>query len=489
MSPWEGENALTAADLIALLPLLIVAGTAVVLMLAIAVRRSHPFAAGVSLVGLAAAFISLWVASPRLPRRVTMLLTMDHYAVFYIGLMTAACFAVALLSYNYFQSREVYPEELYVLLLTATLGSSILAASSHFASFFLGLEILSVSLYALVSYLCNRLLPVEAGIKYLILGASSSAFLLLGMALVYANGGTMEFGRALATAANALDSPMLLAGIALIITGIGFKLAVVPFHMWAPDIYQGAPAPVTAFLASVSKGGMYALVFRFFYSSGVHEVRLLSIVFSVIAIASMIAGNVLALLQNNVKRILAYSSIAHMGYILVAFQAGGAAGVEGATFYLVAYFITIIGAFGIVTVMSGSVADAETLADYRGLFWNRPVLSLFFTVMLLSLAGIPLTAGFLAKFYVLSAGASSAVWTLVLVLVASSGIGVFYYLRIIVMLYSRVPEEGKGALIRPVRLTPFSGVVLLALVILLLWFGIYPGPLLNLIRASVAGLV
>lgn len=479
---------MTAVDLIALLPLLIIAGTAVVLMLAIAVKRSHSFTAGASLIGLAAAFASLWVSSPRLPRQVTLLLTIDHYAIFYIGLMTAACFAVVLLSYNYFKAREVYPEELYVLLLIATLGSSILAASSHFASFFLGLEILSVSLYALNSYLCNRLLPLEAGIKYLILGASSSAFLLFGMALVYANGGTMEFGRALAAAGNARGSPMLLSGIALIITGIGFKLAVVPFHMWAPDIYQGAPAPVTAFLASVSKGGMYALVFRLFYTSGTHQARPISAIFSVVAIASMIAGNVLALLQNNVKRILAYSSIAHMGYILVAFQAGGAAGVEAATFYLVAYFITIIGAFGIVTVMSGSMADAETLADYRGLFWNRPVLSVFFTVMLLSLAGIPLTAGFLAKFSVLSAGASSAVWTLVLVLVASSGIGVYYYLRIIVMLYSRVAEEAKGAFVRPFALAPFGGVVLLALVILLLWFGIYPGPLLNLIRSSVAGL-
>ena len=476
-----------AADLIALLPLLIIAGTAVVLMLAIAVKRSHPFTVAASLAGLAAAFASLWVANARLPRRVTTLLTMDHYALFYIGLMTAACFVVVLLSYNYFKAREVYPEELYILLLLATLGSSILAASSHFASFFLGLEILSVSLYALNSYLCSRRLPLEAGVKYLILGASSSAFLLFGMALIYANSGTMEFGPALA-AGSALRGPMLLSSIALIITGIGFKLAVVPFHMWAPDIYQGAPAPVAAFVASVSKGGMYALVFRFFYVSGVHEMRLLYVVFSVIAIASMIAGNVLALLQNNVKRILAYSSIAHMGYILVAFQAGGTMGVEAATFYLVAYFITIIGAFGIVTVMSGSTGDAEALADFRGLFWNRPVLSLFFTVMLLSLAGIPLTAGFLAKFYVLSAGASSALWALVLVLVITSGIGLFYYLRIVVMLYSRVPEEAKGASAQPFFVSPCGGVVLLVLVILLVWLGVYPGPLLDLIRDGVAGL-
>lgn len=479
---------MTAVDLTAVLPLLLIAGTAVILMLAIAVKRSHPFTISASLVGLAAAFASLWVASTRLPRRVTVLLTMDHYAIFYIGLMTAACFVVVLLSYGYFKAREVYPEELYVLLLLATLGSSILAASSHFSSFFLGLEILSVSLYALNSYLCNRRLPLEAGVKYLILGASSSAFLLFGMALIYANAGTMEFGRALALGGNARGGPMLLSGIALIITGIGFKLAVVPFHMWAPDIYQGAPAPVTAFVASVSKGGMYALVFRFFYVSGAHDLRLLSLVFSVIAITSMIAGNVLALLQVNVKRILAYSSIAHMGYILVAFQAGGAMGAEAATFYLVAYFITIIGAFGIVTVLSGSMRDADRLADFRGLFWQRPVLSAIFTIMLLSLAGIPMTAGFLAKFYVLSVGASSAIWALVFILVTTSGIGLYYYLRIVVMLYSRLPEDAERAPLQPFVVSPFSGVALLALVILLVWFGVYPGPLLNLIRTSVASL-
>ena len=476
---------MTAGDLQALLPLLIVAGAAVLLMLAVAAWRNHALAVTISLAGLAAAFASLWVAFWGSPRRVTSLLIVDRYSLFYFGLMLAGCFAVVLLAYGYFKTRGDHPEEAYILLLLATLGSCVLAASSHFASFFLGLEILSVSLYALNAYLFDRRLPLEAGIKYLILGASSSAFLLFGIALVYAETGTMEFGRY--TGPQGAAGPMLAAGIALIITGIGFKLAVVPFHMWAPDIYQGAPAPVAAFVASVSKGGMFALVFRFFSMSGMHDSRPVWLIFVIIAIASMVAGNLLALLQNNVKRILAYSSIAHMGYVLVAFLAGGALGIEAATFYLVAYFVTIIGAFGIVTVISGVDADADNLADFRGLFWQRPFLAAVFTAMLLSLAGIPLTAGFLAKFYVVTAGASSSVWLLVFTLVITSVLGLYYYLRILVALYSSPSDSAEKLRLEFPAASVMGGAVLLVLVALLVWFGVYPGPMVDLIKASVSG--
>jgi len=469
---------MNAADLLVLLPFLLIAGTSVFVMLAIATWRKHWLTLCVTLVGMAAAFGSLWLVAPLVPRKVTSLLILDRYALFYIGLIIAATFAIAILCYGYLQRHSETREELYVLLLVATLGSMVLVASSHFVSFFLGLEILSVALYALSAYLHTRRRPLEAGIKYLILAGSSSAFLLFGMALIYAQLGTMELFRLAALLAGARNSLMVLAGLTFIVTGIGFKLGVVPFHLWAPDVYEGAPAPVTAFIATVSKGAIFALLLRYFYTAGAQRFRPVFVLFAIIAIASMIVGNLAALLQNNVKRILGYSSIAHMGYLLVAFEASTTTASEAVAFYLVAYFITTIGAFGVVTVLSDEERDADTLEDYAGLFWRRPMLASIFTLMLLSLAGIPVTAGFLAKFYVVTAGASAGIWALILILVITSVIGLFYYLRVVVTMYASVREEAPHVEPRAIG----GNYVLVALTILLVWLGVYPVPLLNVIR-------
>jgi len=271
--------------------------------------------------------------------------------------------------------------------------------------------------------------------------------------------------------------------MALIVTGFGFKLAVVPFHLWTPDVYEGAPAPVTAYVATVSKGAMFALLLRYFYTSGAHEYAGVFVVFSIIAIASMFAGNILALLQTNVKRILAYSSIAHLGYLLVAFQAAGDLGPIAVTFYLVAYFVTTLGAFGVVTVLSNGPEETERVEDYRGLFWRRPVLAGIFTAMLLSLAGIPVTAGFIGKFYIVAAGASAAKWALIIVLAVTSSIGLYYYLRIVVTLYAEPIEAAPPP---EVAMAPAGGAVLVLLTVLLVWFGLEPGALLAVIRGATA---
>jgi NADH-quinone oxidoreductase subunit N len=469
----------TREDCFTLLPLILIAGTSILVMLIIAFKRNHALAAGVTVGGLVAAVISVGAVTPYVPRQVTPLLIIDRYALFYMDLMIVSAAAVALLAYPYFEKHGGHREELYVLLLIATLGCTVLAASSHLASFFLGLETLSVSLYAMVGYLKARK-SLEAGIKYLVLAAASSAFLLFGMALVYADLGTMELAHMAETAAVTSSSVLLLPGIVLIVTGIGFKLGVVPFHLWTPDVYEGAPAPVTAFIATVSKTAMFALLLRFSYHPGVQQSRALFVVFVIIAVASMLAGNLLALLQTNVKRILAYSSIAHFGYMLVAFLAGGNIAVEAVTFYLVAYTVTTIGAFGVVTVLSNSSRDADMLDDYRGLFWRRPLMAGIFTMMLLSLAGIPATMGFLGKFYVLAAGASATNWSLIIILVMTSTIGLFYYLRILVALYAAPSEYETSA--QPV--VSASGFVLVGLTGLLIWFGVYPAPLLDTIQEN-----
>src|SRR5262245_19285526 len=343
---------MNSGDLATLLPLIVVAAASLVIMMVIAVYRNHAITAVVTMIGLALAFITLPLVSAKVPRQITPLLIIDNYALFYFGLIFSASFVIVLLSYGYLEWRRGNPEEFYLLLLLATLGSAVLVASSHFVSLFIGLETLSVGLYALIAYLRTSERSIEAGIKYLILAAVSAAFLLFGMALVYADLGTMEFAR-MASLSSGNNQAIFLAGLAMIIIGVGFKLAVVPFHMWTPDIYEGAPAPVGAFVATVSKGAMFAFLLRYFTEMRIQASGSLFLVFALIAIASMFVGNLLALMQNNVKRILAYSSIAHLGYLLVALLAGGSMGATAVTFYLVAYFVTILSAFGVITVLSG----------------------------------------------------------------------------------------------------------------------------------------
>jgi NADH-quinone oxidoreductase subunit N len=477
---------MTPADLMALLPMLVLTVTIVAMMLVIAFRRNHALTAGFALAGIGAALASILGAWSVAPRAVTPLLVIDGYALFYTGLLLAATFGVVVLTYSYLERHDAIHEEFYVLLLLAALGTTVLAASNHFAALFLGLELLSVSLYGLIAYLPGSERSLEAGIKYLILAAASAAFLLFGMALVYADQGTMAFDRI--TQAASAPTVLFLGGLAMLIVGLGFKLAVVPFHLWTPDVYEGAPAPVTAFVATVSKGGAFAVVLRLFAPADFGSFTPLYVVFGIMAAASMLAGNLLALLQNNVKRILAYSSIAHLGYLLVALVAGGDLAVAAVTFYLVAYFVTTLSAFGLVTVLSGAERDADSLDAYRGLFWRRPWLAAVLAASLFSLAGIPLTAGFVAKFYVLAAGVGSALWWLVLVLVVGSAIGLYYYLRVVVVMYQQPqPLEERSVIAAPLPLA--AGLVLALLMLLLVWLGVYPTPLLDVIQAALGALV
>jgi NADH-quinone oxidoreductase subunit N len=475
-----------AGAAIALLPLLTVAATTVVVMLAIAIRRNHEVAAALSLIGVTAALGSLALAVSAEPRQIATLFVLDGYARVYMALLLGAAGFALLFGYDYFKRRSERPEEFYVLVLLATAGAMVLAVSRHFISLFLGLELLSVALYSLIAYVRTERACIEAGIKYLVLGASSSAALLLGLALIYAQSGSMEFAQFAAVmtrTAGVTNTLPLLTGVMLVLTGIGFKLAVVPFQLWTPDVYEGAPLPVTAFIATVSKAGMFAFLLRWFHVQDAGVTGATGLVLTLIAIGSMLAGNVLALLQTNVKRIFAYSSIAHMGYLLVALLAGGSLGVAAATYYLAAYAATILAAFGLMTVLSGPRQEAASIDSYRGLFWRRPLAATAFTTTLLSLAGIPLTAGFLGKFYVIAAGATRSRWVLLFTLVVSSTLGLFYYLRILVAMYSQpggTPIEGEACTL-PLSLPAVFALATLTGLILLL--GVYPAPLWGVLVA------
>ncbi|MBI5895884.1 MAG: NADH-quinone oxidoreductase subunit N [Desulfobacterales bacterium] len=473
------------ADYMALLPLMVLSAACAVVMLQIALWRRHGLTAGLTLAGLAATLAALTAAAPWTPIQVTALLTIDRYGLFFIALILLATGATVLLGYAYFRSWGGHREEFYLLLLIAALGACVLAVSRHFAAFFIGLEILSIALYALIAYPRKRAVSVEAGLKYLVLAAGSAGFLLFGMALIYAERGTLDFS-ALSAGALLVSGPeqslVLLAGLALVMVGVGFKLALVPFHMWTADVYQGAPAPVTAFVATVSKSAVVALLVRLLVPAALDQASVFGQALGALAAASMIGGNFLALRQQSVKRILAYSSIAHLGYVLVAVLAAGPAFIPAVMFYMTAYTISQLGCFGVIAVRSTQETEADSLDAFRGLFFQHPWLAAVFTAMLLSLAGIPLTAGFVGKFYVITAGAQSHLWWLVLTLVLTSGIGLFYYLRIVVTLFNPAPAAQAAA---PTAANPvaFSGAVVLTVTTLLLvWMGSVPEPLVRLLQ-------
>ncbi len=472
------------ADIRAILPFLVLSAALTVIVLGIAVRRDRGQAAILAAIGLAATLASLWPAQAVAPRQVTPLFAIDGYALLLMGLILAESLAVVLLSQAYLARQEGPADEFYALLLLSTLGALALVSASHFASFFLGLETLTIPLLGLIAYPRERPLPIEAGVKYLILAAMSSAVLLFGMALVYARLGTMEFARMGAALAAFGQGPQILwlSGVALIFSGVAFKLSLVPFHLWVADVYEGSPAPVTAFIAVVSKTAVLGLLLRYFLAAGIFRDPTVELTVGVIAIASMLGGNLLALLQTNVKRLLAYSSVGHLGYLLVAFLAGGTAAIEAVGYYLVAYGTTTLGAFGVVTVLStGAGREVVALNDYRSLAWRRPWLAAVFILMLLSLAGMPLTMGFFAKIYAAAAGVGRDAWPLVGALVAGSVIGLFYYLRVVVAVClpaagEQTPEPAGAAGLAMATLAGLTGI--------LVWLGVYPAPAVDLIRGT-----
>lgn len=471
---------MSANDFFALLPLLVLASSSVLVMLLIAIKFSHRIIQLSSLLLFIIAFSSIFYIQRVFPYSLEPLLIIDGFSAFIMGLIIFSSIVVNILSYIYFEEKEESPKEYYVLLFLCTLGACVLALSKHFVSLFLGLEILTVGLYALIAYLRGRNHSIEAGIKYLVLAAFSSAFLLFGMALIYLETGSMEFSQ-IAKTLNTIQisSPLFITGLGMMLVGIGFKLAIVPFHMWAADVYQGAPAPVTAFIATASKAGVFAVLFRFFREIDGFRYNQVILIIVFITIATLIVGNLLALQQKNVKRILAYSSIAHLGYLLVAFIPGSALSLYAVSFYLLAYFITTLTAFGVITLLSNKNTDAEDIDIYKALFWQKPILAFIFSTSLISLAGIPLTAGFIGKFYILLAALQSGFWLIALVLVISSVIGLYYYLRIITVMFS----GNKTKVIEDVKPHPVfylaSIITLCLLTLLTIGLGVYPSGLMQ----------
>lgn len=467
---------MTKIDFLCLTPFLIIAAAPVIIMLVITVYRNFRIVYGFSIFMFLISFLSLALIIPYTTHKIAPLLIIDRFAILILGILFLAGILITVMSYEYLRKHGGEREEYFIMLFIAVLGASILAVANHFVTFFLGLETLSISLYVLIAYLKSRDNCIEAGVKFLVIASLATAFLLFGMGLIYADTGTMSFeGLALMNPEANVISPILLTGSGLIIAGIGFKLALVPFHMWAPDVYQGAPVPVTTFISTISKGAVLALALRLFNSIRGFESNALFITISVISVLSMFTGNFLALRQTNLKRLLAYSSISHLGYLLIPLLAGTTLGVQASIFYLAAYIITTLGAFCIISILSVRERDSDRIEDVRGLFWTNPWIASVFTLALLSLAGLPLTAGFISKFYIVLAGVKSGLWLLAFSLIINSIISLYYYLRIINAMFGTTGES------KEIKLSAGSNLVLVVVVLGILLLGILPSFLTELI--------
>jgi len=395
----------------------------------------------------------------------------------------------ALLATTYLDREGFRGPEFYVLMLLSASGAVVMASANDLIVLFLGLEILSIALYVLAGFNPRRRESREAAMKYFVLGAFSSALFLYGIALVYgATGSTnLVLIREFLGSNVAPNSGVLLAGVALLLVGLGFKVAVVPFHTWTPDVYQGSPSPATGFMAAAAKAAGFAGLLRVFFST-FSTLRLdwRPMVFA-IAVVTLLLGSVLAVVQTDIKRMLAYSSISHAGYVLIGLQAASDEGIAGSLFYLLAYTFMVLGSFAVITVV-GRRGDANhDLSAYRGLAARRPALALAFTVLLLSQAGVPFTTGFLAKFYVISAAVQSESYALALIGMLSAVVAAFFYLRITVLMYAQtdddVPQEGAEG-VRRLAVPAATGVVVAVAAAFTVGFGLVPSPMIHFARQA-----
>jgi NADH-quinone oxidoreductase subunit N len=458
-------------EFLCLAPYIIIASAPVIIMLTLTVARNLKIIYGFSLFMILSAIVSLFFISTIVPHQVVPLLSFDHFTLLFLALVFGTGFIIIMLSYEYLSHHIQEREEYFIVLFVAILGASVLVAASHFITFFLGLETLSISLYIMIAYLKNRDYSVEAALKFLVIASLATAFLLFGMALVYAATGSMGFTGIAQKFYTSGSSPILLIGTGMMFAGIGFKLALVPFHMWAPDVYQGAPAPVTAFIATLSKGAIIAVALRFFVEIKGFSNPAFIMIITLVAVITMFTGNLLALQQTNLKRLLAYSSIAHMGYLLTTLIMGTSEGIQAALFYLIAYSITTLAVFGAITVLSFHDHDKENITDYRGLFQNNPWIAIILSISMFSLAGIPLTAGFMAKFYLVLAGMRVHLWLLVFSLIINTVISAFYYLRVIKTMFTPSP-------VQRFQIVSFTGHVILAVLVFAIFLlGILPSLL------------
>jgi len=472
---------ISTSDFYYILPeLVLTAGALVVLIADVLLPKDRRAALSwVTLIALGATLASL---APFASTRVEIahgLIAVDRFALFFKILFLVAAAITVLMSVRYLEVEGASPGEYYFLILCATLGMMIMAGGIDLVTIFIGLETMAVSFYILAGFIKPSQRSNEAAVKYFLLGAFSLGILLYGMSLMYGLSGTTNL-RVMATRfAGQEQNPLLVLAVILVVAGVGFKIAAVPFHMWAPDVYEGAPTPITAFLSVGSKAASFAMLLRIFVEglpamSG--DWRLL---FYVLSIVTMTVGNFAAVTQSNLKRMLAYSSIAHAGYVLIGVVAGTARGVTATLIYLLVYSFMQLGAFAVIVLLRREDVVGDELKDFSGLHVRNPFAAFAMLLFMLSLGGIPPTAGFMGKFWLFSSAIDAGYYWLAVIGVLNSAVSLYYYVRVVVFMYLKKETIGSEP-----KATPALAVTLAIAVAATLILGVYPRLLFEVAEAS-----
>lgn len=469
-------------DLISLAPVLVLAVFGMMVLITdLFIGKDKSALVFVSLTGLLMAAISSF-ASYKIPvYSFNGAYVVDHLSIFFTFIFCISSAMAILISVDFNKREGIKIGEYYSLILFCTVGMVLLASSTDMIMIFLGIEIISISLYILAGIRRDDIKSNEAALKYFLLGAFATGFLLYGMALIYGSTGTTKLNLiAKAVSENQLTSEsLMLLGVVLLIIGFGFKVAAVPFHMWAPDVYQGAPTPVTAFMAVGPKAASLAAFYRIMTEAIPELSYSWEILLCIVSILSMFIGNLGAIMQTNIKRLLAFSSIAHVGYLIIAIIAKSSLSASSLMFYMLTYAFTVFGTFGIVIMLGQKGNEKLELENYSGLAYKHPVIALAMTIFLLSLGGLPPLAGFVAKFYVFSAALKEGFLVLVIIAVLNSAVSFYYYLRVIVFMYMKDPVKEFD-----IQYSPMTLLVIAIAIFGTLQLGVFPDSIISLAQAN-----
>jgi NADH-quinone oxidoreductase subunit N len=473
----------SASDFYYILPELVLTGGSLLLLIVdvlLPKRGSGGLLAWVTILVLGATAVSLAPFASTHTVVANGLLAVDRFALFFKIVFLFAAAVTVLISIPYLEVEGVRsPGEYYFLILCATLGMMIMASGIDLITIFIGLETMAVSFYILAGFIKPSQRSNEAAVKYFLLGAFSLGILLYGMSLMYGLSGTTNLRQMAPILARIETDPRLILAIILVVAGVGFKIAAVPFHMWAPDVYEGAPTPITAFLSVGSKAASFAMLLRIFLEGLPGLSVNWSILFEVLAIITMTAGNFAAVTQTNLKRMLAYSSIAHAGYVLMGVVAGTPRGIAAVLIYLLVYSFMQLGAFAIIVLLRRRDVVGDELKDFSGLHFRSPFAAFAMLVFMLSLGGIPPTAGFMGKFWLFGAAIDAGYYWLAFIGVLNSAVSLYYYVRVVVFMYIKTERAGSEP-----AMTPALGFALAVAVVATLLLGVYPRLLFDAAEAS-----